>query len=51
MANKIVAVLRHPPLHPTLRDHGSFEVKHFSWLDSAANCTKVYEAALGPHAS
>ncbi|MBP7744551.1 MAG: glycosyltransferase [Phycisphaerae bacterium] len=51
MANKIVAVLRHPPLHATLRDHGSFEVKHFSWLDSAANCIKVYEAALGPHAS
>ncbi len=47
MANKIVAVLRHPPLHATLRDHGSFEVKRFSWSDAAANCVKVYEAALG----
>jgi glycogen(starch) synthase len=47
MANKIIAVLRHPPLHATLRDHGGFEVKHFSWADSAANCLKVYEAALG----
>lgn len=47
MANKIVAVLRHPPLQATLRDHGSFEVKRFSWTDSAANCIKVYEAALG----
>jgi glycogen(starch) synthase len=46
MANKIIAVLRHPPLHATLRDHGSFEVKHFSWADSAANCLRVYEAAL-----
>ncbi len=47
MANKIIAVLRHPPLAATLRDHGSFEVKHFSWVDSAANCLKVYQAALG----
>ena len=51
MANKIIAVLRHPPLQATLRDHGSFEVKRFSWLDSAANCIKVYEAAIGPQAS
>jgi glycogen(starch) synthase len=47
MANKIIAVLRHPPLAATLRDHGSFEVKHFSWADSAANCLRVYQAALG----
>jgi glycogen(starch) synthase len=51
MANKIIAVLRHPPLQATLRDHGSFEVKHFSWLDSAANCLKVYQAALGAQVS
>ncbi|MEW6197910.1 MAG: glycosyltransferase family 4 protein [Planctomycetota bacterium] len=51
MANKIIAVLRHPPLHATLRDHGSFEVKRFSWTDSAENCLKVYTAALGPTAS
>ncbi len=50
MANKIIAVLRHPPLHATLRDHGSFEVKRFSWTDSAANCIKVYQAALGAQA-
>jgi len=47
MANKIVAVLRHPPLQATLRDHGGFEVRRFSWTDAAANCVKVYEAALG----
>lgn len=51
MANKIVAVLRHPPLQATLRDHGSFEVRRFSWVDSAANCVKVYESALGREAS
>jgi glycosyltransferase involved in cell wall biosynthesis len=47
MANKIIAVLRHPPLHATLRDHGSIEVRRFSWADAAAGCVKVYEAAMG----
>jgi len=47
MANKIIAVLRHPPLHATLRDHGSIEVKRFSWSDTASNCIKVYQAAMG----
>jgi glycosyltransferase involved in cell wall biosynthesis len=46
MANKIVAVLRHPPLSATLRDHGSFEVSRLSWTDAAANCVKVYETAM-----
>ncbi len=47
MANKIVAVLRHPPLQSTLRDHGSFEVQRFNWVDSARNCVAVYRAAMG----
>ncbi len=42
MANKIVAVLRHPPLHSTLRDHGCFEVRRFSWTDAAEGCARVY---------
>lgn len=46
MANKIIAVLRHPPLARTLREHGSFEVKKMSWLDSARACLSVYENAL-----
>ena len=46
MANKIVAVLRHPPLQATLRDHGSIEVRRLSWTDSARNCLRVYEQAL-----
>jgi len=42
MANKIIAVLRHPPLQATLRQHGSFEVRKFSWVDSARQCAQVY---------
>ncbi len=42
MANKILAVLRHPPLQQTLRDHGTIEVRRFSWLDAAEHCLRVY---------
>ncbi len=45
MANKIVAVLRHPPLASTLRQHGSFEVKRLSWTDAAKACVGVYQQA------
>src|SRR5687768_2725693 len=47
MANKIIAVLRHPPLASTLRQHGSFEVAKMSWLDAARACVHVYEQARG----
>jgi glycogen(starch) synthase len=47
MANKIIAVLRHPPLASTLRQHGSFEVKRMSWVDAARSCVGVYEQAVG----
>ena len=46
MANKIIAVLRHPPLHRTLREHGAFEVRKFSWTDSARACLDVYAEAM-----
>jgi glycogen synthase len=46
MANKIIAVLRHPPLSQTLRQHGSFEVKRLSWTDAARSCVQVYEEAV-----
>jgi glycosyltransferase involved in cell wall biosynthesis len=45
MANKIIAVLRHPPLASTLRQHGSFEVRRLSWTDAAKACVSVYEEA------
>ena len=46
MANKIIAVLRHPPLASTLRQHGSFEVRRLSWTDSARACVQVYDQAV-----
>ncbi len=46
MANKIVAVLRHPPLQRTLRDSGYFEVRGITWDGAAAKVDAVYERAL-----
>jgi glycogen(starch) synthase len=46
MANKIIAVLRHPPLQATLREHGSFEVRRLTWKDSAKGCVRVYGQAI-----
>ena len=50
MANKMVAVLKHPPLQSTLRQHGNFEVRKLSWIDSAQQCIKVYQSVLGASA-
>ncbi len=47
MANKIIAVLRHPPLASTLRQHGSFEIRRMSWTDAAKSCLQVYDMAVG----
>ena len=47
MANKIIAVLRHPPLQTTLREHGSLEIKRLRWVDSARKCLDVYEHVMG----
>ena len=46
MANKIVAVLRYPPLQMTLRNHGNFEVRKLRWKDAARRCMDVYEQVL-----
>jgi glycogen(starch) synthase len=48
MANKIVAVLRYPPLQSTLKDHGNFEVRKLRWQDSARKCARIYEDMLVP---
>ena len=42
MANKILAVLRHPPLQRTLRHHGAIELRKFSWRDSAVQLEQIY---------
>jgi glycosyltransferase involved in cell wall biosynthesis len=47
MANKIVAVLRHPPLSKTLRQHGAFEIRRLSWDGAADRCEQIYRAATG----
>ncbi|MGQ0627960.1 MAG: glycosyltransferase [Phycisphaerales bacterium] len=46
MANKIVAVLRHPPLGQTLRQHGSFELRRLTWAGAAERCEQVYQRVL-----
>jgi glycosyltransferase involved in cell wall biosynthesis len=48
MANKIIAVLKYPPLQMTLRNHGYFEVRRLRWKDTAAKCAKIYEEMLVP---
>ncbi|MEM6460151.1 MAG: glycosyltransferase [Planctomycetota bacterium] len=47
MANKIIAVLRHPPLGATLREQAEVELRKLTWDGAAAKCVEVYEAALG----
>jgi len=46
MANKIIAVLKYPPLQMTLREQGNFEVRKLRWKDSAQKCAHIYEQAL-----
>jgi glycosyltransferase involved in cell wall biosynthesis len=46
MANKIIAVLRHPPLQETLRTNGRQEALRFRWEDSAARVNEVYRKVL-----
>jgi glycosyltransferase involved in cell wall biosynthesis len=45
MANKIVAVLRHPPLSQTLREHGSFELQRLTWEGAAEKVVDSYAKA------
>jgi glycogen(starch) synthase len=46
MANKMVAVLRHPPLQETLRANGYKEVLKFRWEDSATKVNDIYHRVL-----
>jgi glycogen(starch) synthase len=46
MANKIVAVLKHPPLRGTLSKNGHAEAQKFRWEDSAEKVNKIYEQTL-----
>ena len=46
MANKIIAILRHPPLGQTLREHADFEVRKLTWGGAAEKCVAVYKKAI-----
>jgi len=43
IANKIIAVLKYPPLGETLASYGNFEVRKLRWKDSAIKCARIYE--------
>ncbi len=47
MANKMIAVLRYPPLQQTLRTEGHREALKFRWEDSAARMNEIYHETLG----
>ena len=49
MANKIVAVLKYPPLGRTLSQHGAFEVRRLTWDTAADCCTDAYLQAIAAH--
>jgi len=46
IANKILAVLKHPPLSSTLREHADLEVRRLTWGGAAEKCRHVYESAM-----
>lgn len=50
MANKILAVLRHPVLSQTLREQGTFELRQLTWDGAAVKCVEVYQR-LAPGAA
>lgn len=45
IANKIIAVLRHPPLSSTLREQADLEVRQLTWDGAAKKCLQVYDQA------
>lgn len=46
IADKIIAVLKHPPLSTTLRHFADIEVRRLTWDDAATRCRGVYDAAI-----
>jgi glycosyltransferase involved in cell wall biosynthesis len=50
MANKIVAVLKHPPLGQTLREHGHMELHRLTWDEAAKRSVASYETAVAQRA-
>ena len=46
MANKMIAVLKRPPLQKTLSRNGFHEANKFNWEDSAMKVKKIYEEVI-----
>jgi len=46
IANKIMAVIKHPELRETLHYNGATEVAKFSWKRSAQKCVSLYRKVL-----
>ena len=46
MANKVVAALKYPELHQTLRERSTDELNKMSWQKQAGEIAKVYERAI-----
>ncbi|MFP4144221.1 MAG: glycosyltransferase family 4 protein [Phycisphaeraceae bacterium] len=46
MADKVIAVLRHPPLAATMRHFADIEVQRLTWKDAAERCDAVYRDAV-----
>ncbi|MBI1373244.1 MAG: glycosyltransferase [Phycisphaera sp.] len=46
IADKIIAVLRHPPLGDTLRQHADLEVRSLTWDGAATKCVQVYKQSI-----
>ncbi len=45
MANKIISVLKHPPLGKALRENAEDEIKQLTWDDAAVKCLRSYQKA------
>lgn len=46
MANKIIAVLKHPPLSQMLREHSHLDLHKLTWEGAAEKCLTVYREAI-----
>lgn len=46
MANKIVAVMKYPPLSKTLTEHGRFELRGLTWDGASEKTVKSYARAI-----
>jgi glycosyltransferase involved in cell wall biosynthesis len=46
MANKIIAVLKHPPLSQMLREHSHLDLHKLTWEGAAEKCLSVYREAI-----